>query len=77
MGLILTRREGESIFINGDSIKIKLMHINFNLNRVSLEITAPEEMSIHREEVYERIFAEGHKSKEELAVEKQDTIGNK
>ena len=58
MGLILTRREGESIFINGDSIKITILRINFNLNQVSLDIIAPPDISIHREEIYERILEE-------------------
>lgn len=83
MGLILTRREGESIFIvdnesciDSNPIEIKLLKLDFNLNRASLQIMAPKEFYIHRGEIYKRILEEGYKTKEELALGR-DNIGNK
>jgi len=53
--LILTRREGETIRI-GDDIEVKILSVKGN--QVRLGITAPEEVSVHRQEIYERIREE-------------------
>ena len=53
--LILTRREGETIRI-GDDIEVIVLEVKGN--QVRLGITAPEEVAVHREEVYERIREE-------------------
>lgn len=50
--LILTRRVGETIRIN-DDISIQVLGICGQ--QVRLGITAPADVAIHREEVYERI----------------------
>lgn len=50
--LILTRRENESIII-GDDIEICVLGINGT--SVRLGIKAPRDISVHREEVYEKI----------------------
>jgi carbon storage regulator len=50
--LVLTRKVGESIII-GDDIIITVLPTNGNQIRLGIE--APQEFSIHREEVYERI----------------------
>ena len=52
--LVLTRRLGENIVI-GDDIIIRVLDIG---NQVKLGIEAPQELSVHREEVYEKIKAE-------------------
>ncbi len=56
--LILTRRPGESIRI-GDDIEVIILDDQGNQIRVG--ISAPKEISVHREEVYER------KTEEEVA----------
>ena len=53
--LILTRRIGETIIIK-DDIKITLLGINGNQTRIG--VTAPKDVSVHREEIYRRIQAQ-------------------
>lgn len=55
MALVLTRNVGESIII-GDEVVITISAVQGN--RVKLGIKAPKEVSVHREEVYERILRE-------------------
>lgn len=60
MGLVLTRHVGESIIIgNTGDIKITILAVRGNQIRVGIE--APKEIPVHREEIYERIQAEGKK----------------
>lgn len=53
--LILTRRVGETLMI-GDEIMVTILGIKGN--QVRLGVHAPKEVSVHREEVYQRIQAE-------------------
>ena len=53
--LILTRRTGETICI-GDEIEVIILSQRGEQFRVG--ITAPEEVPVHRKEVYERIMEE-------------------
>jgi carbon storage regulator len=53
--LILTRRPGESVKI-GDDITITVLDIK--RNQLRLGFTAPQNVAVHREEVYQRIQAE-------------------
>jgi carbon storage regulator len=53
--LILTRRAGETFRI-GDDIVVTICAINGNSVRVG--VSAPREVPVHREEVYQRLMAE-------------------
>lgn len=53
--LILTRRVGETLVI-GDEITVTVLSIKGNQIRVG--INAPKTVSIHREEIYQRIQTE-------------------
>jgi carbon storage regulator len=53
--LILTRRPGETIIID-DNIKISVLGTEGR--QVRLGIDAPIEISVHREEIYNKIQAE-------------------
>ncbi len=50
--LILTRRVGESLMI-GDDINVTVLSIRGN--QVRIGVSAPKDVSVHREEIYERI----------------------
>lgn len=50
--LILTRRTGETLNI-GDQIQVTVLGIN--RNQVRIGINAPKSVSVHREEIYEKI----------------------
>lgn len=53
--LILTRRVGEVVVI-GDDIRITIVGVSGR--QVRLGVHAPKDVSVHREEVYERVKRE-------------------
>ena len=53
--LILSRRPGESVKI-GDEVTVTVLGVKGN--QLRLGFTAPQNVAVHREEVYERIRAE-------------------
>jgi carbon storage regulator len=58
--LILTRRIGETIRI-GQEVSVTVLDIRGN--QIRLGVLAPKSMSVHREEVFRRIAAEGHSAR--------------
>ncbi len=53
--LILTRRVGETLMI-GDEVSVTVLGVKGN--QVRIGVNAPREVSVHREEIYERIKQE-------------------
>jgi carbon storage regulator len=53
--LILTRRVGEALMV-GDEVTVTVLGVKGN--QVRIGVHAPKHVSVHREEIYERIRAE-------------------
>ncbi|WIO75318.1 carbon storage regulator CsrA [Porticoccaceae bacterium LTM1] len=53
--LILTRRVGETLVV-GDDITVTVLGVKGN--QVRLGVNAPKDVSVHREEIYQRIQQE-------------------
>ena len=53
--LILTRRVGETLMI-GDDVAVTVLGVKGN--QVRIGVKAPKDVTVHREEIYERIREE-------------------
>jgi len=53
--LILTRRVGETLVV-GDDVTVTVLGVKGN--QVRLGVNAPKDVSVHREEIYQRIQQE-------------------
>lgn len=53
--LILTRRVGETLMV-GDEVSVTVLGVKGN--QVRIGVNAPKEVSVHREEIYQRIQRE-------------------
>ena len=54
--LVLTRSVGERLVINDGEIKISVLEVKGNQVRIGID--APRSVSVHREEVFEKIRAD-------------------
>ncbi|RME58111.1 MAG: carbon storage regulator [Candidatus Dadabacteria bacterium] len=73
--LILTRKQGESVFI-GDDIKVTVVEVKGHQIRIGID--APKEIRIYREEIYYQILEENKKaaalSEQASAIESLDKV---
>lgn len=53
--LILTRRVGETLMV-GDEVSVTVLGVKGN--QVRIGVNAPKDVSVHREEIYQRIQRE-------------------
>lgn len=59
--LILTRRVGETLMV-GDDVTVTVLGVKGN--QVRIGVNAPKDVSVHREEIYQRIQNEKNSGNE-------------
>lgn len=64
--LILARKEGEAIVV-ADDIRIQILETKSG--QVKIGIEAPDHITIHREEIYQRIVEENKRAAMESSVD--------
>ena len=63
--LILTRRIGETLTIGEDDELSLVTVLGINGNQVKIGVDAPNDIMVHRQEIYDRIKAEEARKAEE------------
>ena len=71
--LILSRKENESIIINGE-IEIKIVSIK--PDQIKIGIVAPKEVKVYRQEIFAEIIKENEKA-QSTSLEALKNIGKK
>lgn len=72
--LILTRRAGETLMI-GDDVSITVLGVKGN--QVRIGVNAPKTVSVHREEIYQRIQREKtQQAGGDVEFNDEDNLGN-
>ena len=61
--LILTRRVGETLMV-GDEVTVTVLGVKGN--QVRIGVNAPKDVSVHREEIYQRIQREKEEEEKQL-----------
>lgn len=72
--LILTRKPGESIMI-GDTVEVTVLSISHSVVRIG--VNAPQEISVHRNEIYEKIKNQTPLQKKNTAMSSGDLSNQK
>jgi len=72
--LILTRKLGESIIIGQ---KVQLSVVEINKNNIKIGINAPKDITIYREEVFEKIKEENKIASTSGIIDLTDISNNK
>ena len=63
--LVLTRSIGERLIINDGEIKLSVLEVKGNQVRIGID--APRDVSVHREEVFERIRSENQEKSDSMS----------
>lgn len=69
--LILTRKLGESIRI-GDEVQVTVLSVQGN--SVKIGVNAPRHLSVHRQEIYDRIVDENRRAALSITIDNAEKL---